>query len=95
MLTPRDHYINRKIFIIKSGISQSEIARRLSVNPDNQKITRQALNNELRGVYHSERVRLGICEIIGVPKENFWPEFYGDNGCAKSSHDATVTDQAG
>ena len=69
-LTTKDAEINRKIFIIQARTYQVKLARKL-------KVTRQALNNELRGVYRSEKIRLGICKIIKVPKEIFWPEFYG------------------
>jgi hypothetical protein len=55
MLKEKKNKINRKCIL-----TQAEIFRRLSINPDNERITRQAVNNELHGEYRSERVRLRI-----------------------------------
>lgn len=94
MLTAKDHKINRKIRLIKAQISQQEIAKRLTQLNTEHPVSRQAVNNELRGEYKSERIRLGICEIIGEPKETFWPEFYsGKNDVNAISHDANVKEK--
>ena len=69
MLTTNSPQINRKILILQARTNQVALAKKL-------KVSRQALNNELRGVYRSEKIRLGICKKIKVPKEIFWPEFY-------------------
>ncbi len=89
-LTAKQNQINRKCMIIQAQITQAEIAQKLSINPENQRITRQAVNNELRGEYKSEYVRLGICRIIGIPKEIFWPEFYGPE--AENNDNAQVNE---
>lgn len=77
MLTTNNPKINRKIYIIAANTNQIAIAKKLQVS-------RQSLNNELRGVYRSEKIRSGICEIIGVSKEDFWPEFYPNNNGGNS-----------
>lgn len=78
MLTTKQHKINRKVKLAQADISQQEIANRLTALDPDHPVSRQAINNELRGEYRSERLRLGMCDIIGVDKEIFWPEFYGE-----------------
>jgi hypothetical protein len=90
MLTTNDPTINRKIFILQAKTNQVAIAKKL-------KVCRQAINNELRGVYRSEKIRLGICKITGIPKEVFWPEFYNatfDDGGEGGENVCTQTGQS-
>lgn len=63
--------INRKVILIKAGLTESEVARRLGVKP-------QAVNNEVRGDCKSRRIREYLCEITQTTPEEFWPEFQGE-----------------
>lgn len=71
--------ILRLIHLKASGISQQSVARKLDV-------TYQAVNNELRGEFRSEKIRLGICDMTGISKDVFWPEFYPLENVACCDH---------
>jgi len=60
--------INRKIIMLKSGISETAAAKNLGVKP-------QAVNNEVRGCYKSGRIRDYLCEVTQTTPAEFWPEF--------------------
>jgi transcriptional regulator with XRE-family HTH domain len=62
------HTTNRKIKLLKSGIKEVEIAKMLGVS-------RQAINNEMRGVRKSRRVRDALCKLTNTPFEKFFPEY--------------------
>jgi transcriptional regulator with XRE-family HTH domain len=59
--------INRKIKLLRSGFTEADIARMLGV-------TRQAINNEMRGERKSVRVREALCRLTKTPEEKFFPE---------------------
>lgn len=55
-----------KSLMVQQGITQQQIADRLQ-------ISRQGVNNVLRGKANTARVREAICEMLGIKKEEIWP----------------------
>ena len=69
----KKHQINRKIKLLKAGITENEIARMLGV-------TRQAINNEMRGERKSVRIREALCKLTKTPEDKLFPEFHTNDG---------------
>ena len=55
-----------KILLIRAGITQSSIARKLGV-------TNSFVNQVIKGHRHTERVKMAIAEAVGKPVEKLWP----------------------
>jgi len=61
------HQTERKIKLLQSGITEIEIARKLNV-------TRQAINNEMRGENKSRRIRAALADLLQTPEAELFPE---------------------
>jgi DNA-binding Xre family transcriptional regulator len=63
-------FTNRfKIYILQSGISQNELARRVGITYDH-------MNHIISGRLKGRKYRTKICEIIGIKITDLWePEF--------------------
>jgi transcriptional regulator with XRE-family HTH domain len=61
-----DH-IEIKILLLRAGVSQSAIARKLHV-------TVGFVNQIITGRRHTKRVRMAIAEAVGKQVEDLWPE---------------------
>lgn len=59
--------INRKILMLRKGITQAEIARRLGVSGPTVSLV-------VSGRMRSRRVEQEIAESLGLPREILWPE---------------------
>ncbi len=87
-LKEKENIINRKILIIKSGRTQRRVAEIVG-------ISRISLYKTLCGINKNPETQKKIARAVNVPKEIFWPEFFGNgNGNNKSSHGSTVTRKA-
>jgi lambda repressor-like predicted transcriptional regulator len=87
MLTSKQHIINRKIIIMQSGMTQARLARKIG-------ITYMGLYKAMNGITKNPQMHKRICDALGVTKEQFWPEFYGDDRGNAVRHDATVAVEA-
>ena len=58
--------------MLRAGITEIEIARILGV-------TRQAVNNEMRGIKASSRVRDLICKLTKTPEHKLFPEHHKES----------------
>jgi len=56
-----------KIELLRAGINQSQIAKKLSVTPT-------LVNQVIWGIRPAKYVREAIAEAIGKPIEEIWPE---------------------
>ena len=72
MLTSKEHIINRKIIIMRAGFTQTAFAQKAGVS-------RIVLYRALTGETKKKQMHTRICDALGVSKEVFWPEFYGEN----------------
>lgn len=79
MVTTNENIINRKIILIKKGISIASLSEKLPY-------TRQGVNIAIVGKSRSKTMHLAICTALGVSLEEFFPEFY----VSTVSHDATI-----
>ena len=66
--------INRKIKLLKAGISETEVARMLGV-------TLQAVNNEMAGAKKSKRIREALSRLTKTPEDKLFPEHNGGQSC--------------
>jgi lambda repressor-like predicted transcriptional regulator len=82
MLTPKQHFINRKSVIEKAFGTQTAFAATAG-------ISRVGLFKTLNGITKNKLMQEHICRLLGVTKESFWPELYGDVEI-KKSHDETI-----
>jgi len=94
MLTPKEHFINRKSIIEKDSGTQIAFAKKVG-------ISRIGLYKAISCITKSKKMHELICDAlpVSVSKEIFWPEFYGPDATNNNvnvdtvSHDATVNDQ--
>lgn len=59
--------MDRKILMLRKGITQAEIARRLSVSGATVSLV-------VSGRMRSRRVEQAVAEALGLPREILWPE---------------------
>jgi lambda repressor-like predicted transcriptional regulator len=59
-----------KIALMLAGRSQTSIAREYG-------LTRQAVNEVVRGAASSRRIERRISEVTGIPLSRLWPHRYG------------------
>lgn len=62
-----EHQTKRKIILLQTGVTEVKVAHELGV-------TRQAVNNEMRGERKSARIREALCKMTNTPEEKFFPE---------------------
>lgn len=89
MLTPKQHFINRKSIIEKAFGTQTAFAATAG-------ISRVGLFKTLKCITKNKLMQEHICRLLGVTKESFWPDIYGiddENNNGTVIHDATVNDQ--
>lgn len=89
MLTPKQHFINRKSIIEKAYGTQTAFAAVAG-------ISRVGLFKTLKGITKNKLMQEHICRLLDVTKESFWPDIYrpeNNNDDGASFHDSTVNDQ--
>ena len=69
-----ENAINRKISLMKSGLTAAAVARSLGVCP-------QAVSNEIYGAFKSKRIRKELCRVTNSTPEEFWPEIKKEVDC--------------
>lgn len=79
MLTSKRHIINRKVIIMQSGMTQLEVARKIG-------FTFVGFYKAIQGINKNPQTHQRICDVLGVSKEEFWPEFYGETENGKSEN---------
>ena len=62
MLTAKQNIINRKIVMLNSGMTQTEISKKLNV-------VRQTLNNYIIGARKNIETQRAICKLLNVEPE--------------------------
>ncbi len=88
MVNDNQFIINRKVVMLQKGHTLNSLAK-------NTGHTKQAISMSIQGHSTSLRIHRKIVGILGVTLIEFWPELYGPAPDAnKSSHDATINDQA-
>ena len=81
-VTKRENIINRKILIMKSGRTQRRVYEMVGV-------TRMGFYKALCGITQNPVLHEKIAKAVNVPKEIFWPEFYG-NGKGRRQQNVRV-----
>lgn len=61
----RNRYLRIRFLMLKKGITGGDIARPLGV-------TRVAINQVIKGVFNSPRIREAIANALEVPHEKLW-----------------------
>jgi len=69
------HVIKRKSILWSRDLTETRVAELIGV-------TKQAVNQEMRGFGASERIRQELCRLTNTTPAEFWPEFYGEEHAA-------------
>ena len=80
MLTPKQHFLNRKNIIEKAGYTQISFSASISMS-------RIGLYKAISCKTKNKNTQEVICNALGVSKEVFWPEFHGETETVKNETD--------
>ena len=83
MLTKKQNINNRKIILLQKDIKEKEIAKRIGVS---DVTVYKAINGNFKSAIRCSLLFTAISNVLGVTKEEFWPEFYGETETGKSEN---------
>lgn len=83
MLTKKQAIINRKIVMLQKGLNNTSLAAKIGCTRIG---VYQAISGRFKSVKHSSLMLTSIANALGVTKEEFWPEFYGETENGKSEN---------